>query len=282
MANRDENRESEAQDLAALLQAERTARQQAEHDLTELREKNLLSGRTRTLGHMATGMAHELSQPLTGVIGQAEFLQLSIERGRDFSREEILQHLKPMIEQAERMVHIINSVRHFAYAKPTTAPVCVNAVARQTLDLLQTQLRTHNIDLSVETSDNLPPVLMAKEDLEEVLLNLLFNARDAIEESEQRSGKITVRTAAEAPNRVTLSIAEDGDGIAEELQERAFEPFFSTRSSELRAGLGLSIARAIAEGCGGELTLSSQPGTGTLVVLTLPVAPDHDQPHKGH
>ncbi|MFT5378528.1 MAG: signal transduction histidine kinase, partial [Candidatus Latescibacterota bacterium] len=120
------------------------------------------------------------------------------------------------------------------------------------------------------------------EDLEEVLLNLLFNARDAIEESEQRSGKITVRTAAEAPNRVTLPIAEDGDGIAEELQERAFEPFFSTRSSELRAGLGLSIARAIAEGCGGELTLSSQPGTGTLVVLTLPVAPDHDQPHKGH
>jgi signal transduction histidine kinase len=186
-----------------------------------------------------------------------------------------------MIEQAERMVHIINSVRHFAYAKPTTAPVCVNAVARQTLDLLQTQLHTHNIDLSVETSDNLPPVLMAKEDLEEVLLNLLFNARDAIEESEQSSGKITVRTATEAPNRVTLSIA-DGDGIAEELQERAFEPFFSTRSSKLRAGLGLSIARAIAEGCGGELTLSSQPGTGTLVVLTLPVAPDQDQPHKGH
>ena len=162
------------EELAELLQNERTARIAAERSLAELREQLLLSGRTRTLGHMATGMAHELSQPLTGVIGQAEFLQLSIERGSEFSREELLQHLKSIVEQSERMVRIINSVRRFAYAKPTGAATNVNAVVRKTLDLLQTQLRAHGIDLVVETADALPPALVEEAALEEALLNLLI------------------------------------------------------------------------------------------------------------
>lgn len=282
MSDKSRETKTAAQDPAALLQTERNARLNAERELAELREKLLLSGRMRTLGYMATGMAHELSQPLTGVIGQAEFLQLSIERGREFSREDMLRHLQPIVEQAERMVHAIDSVRRFAYAKPTTGSTHVNAVVRQTLDLLQTQLHTHGIDLVEEMTPSLPPASIAEADLEEALLNILINARDAVQERHQSSGQITVRTSLDTPDRIALSIGDNGDGISEAIQERVFEPFFSTRATHQRAGLGLSIARALIERSGGKVQLSPRPDEGALAVLYLPTATACEPPTQEH
>ena len=159
----------------------------------------------------------------------------------------------------------------------------VAAYPEQTLTAWDTDVdvvMSTRADLVVETADALPPALVEEAALEEALLNLLINARDAVEERHQSSGRIAVSTHLESPERIVLHVSDDGNGIPESLREHVFEPFFSTRSTPLRAGLGLSIARSIAEHSGGELQLSSQPGEGTLFALYLPTAPAHEPPHE--
>ena len=256
-------------------------RKRAEIELEEQRSRFVRSDRLRSLGEMAAGIAHELNQPLVGVRGLAEHLLIGMERGWKLDAVKLQQRLEGIVEQADRMVHIIEHVRKFAReaGRPELAAVPVNEVVQSALDLLQVQFRSHGLELDAELGEELPLVQANPYSLEEVVLNLLSNARDATEErfgEDAGSGeRVEVRTGVE-DGWVRIAVADSGVGIPSGVAERVFEPFFTTKDPDRGTGLGLSISKGIVEEFGGRLELASVEGEGTTVTICLPATPEPD------
>ena len=161
----------------------------AEQELAEQQVLQVHADRLRSLGEMAAGIAHELNQPLVGVRGLAEHLLLGMERGWDLPPEKMREKLSLVVEQSDRMSHIIEHVRVFAReaGKPERCPTQVNDVINSAIGMLGTQLRSHGVTLATELADGLPTVSANPFSLEEVVLNLISNARDAVEQRMQGS-----------------------------------------------------------------------------------------------
>ena len=260
-------------------QAAEEARQEAEGELIAQRALTVRSDRLRSLGEMAAGIAHELNQPLTGVRGHAELGLDAHMRGLPVTADEQRHGYEEIIGQADRMAHIIDHVRMFAREadRPETAVVPLNDAVGAALDLLGAQFRSRGLRLEAQLADNLPPVDVNRYSLEEAILNLLANARDAVEQRRvdqaDDAGRIIVRTRAEESGAAVLVEVEDeGCGIPAEVQDRVFEPFFSTKDPDKGTGLGLAISRSIVESFDGSLTLTSSPSQGTMAVVRLPAA----------
>lgn len=250
---------------------------------SELERQRLLTTRTdrlRSLGEMAAGIAHELNQPLGGIRGLAEHLLLGIKRGWGHSEEQTSEKLQRILEQADRMSHVIEHVRIFARdaGKPETRPIDVNEVVESALELLEVQLRAHVIDVRRELDPVLPPVMANPFSLEEVVLNCLTNARDAIEERREEGNapdspqRITLRTRREEHDggeKVVLEVRDTGCGVPVDRRERIFDPFFTTKGPDRGTGLGLSISRSIVEDLGGEIRLRCTDDGETEVTISL-------------
>ena len=250
---------------------------------SELERQRLLTTRTdrlRSLGEMAAGIAHELNQPLGGIRGLAEHLLLGIKRGWGHSEEQTSEKLQRILEQADRMSHVIEHVRIFSRdaGKPETRPIDVNEVVESALELLEVQLRAHVIDVRRELDPVLPPVMANPFSLEEVVLNCLTNARDAIEERREEGNapdspqRITLRTRREEHDggeKVVLEVRDTGCGVPVDRRERIFDPFFTTKGPDRGTGLGLSISRSIVEELGGEIRLRRTDDGETEVTISL-------------
>jgi C4-dicarboxylate-specific signal transduction histidine kinase len=234
--------------------------------------------RLRALGEVAAGVAHELNQPLAGVRGLAEHLLFVLERNRELDQDLLQGRLTQIIQQADRMAHIIDHVRRFArdVDRAELKPVQINEVVTAGLGLLRAQLRSRGIDVSCELAGDLPLVMANPFSLEEVVLNLLTNARDAVVEKEGAQEEwVQVRTRLSGNCRtgeVKIEIEDSGVGIPAALQEKVFTPFFTTKDPEHGTGLGLSISRSIIEQFGGRIDLRSIPGQGTTATVALPVS----------
>jgi PAS domain S-box-containing protein len=255
------------------------ARRKAEQELEEQRALSMRSDRLRSLGEMAAGIAHELNQPLVGVRGLAEHILIGLERGWELGEEKMRDRISRIVEQADRMVHIIEHVRLFAReaGKPEPSLLQVNEVVQSSLDMLQEQFRSHGLELECELAEGLPLVMANPFSLEEVLLNLLNNARDALEEKPQtatefESRRIQVRTdrVEGTEPRVRIEIVDSGAGIPAEILEKVFDPFFTTKGPDKGTGLGLAISRTIVESFGGLLEIHSAAGKGTTATILLP------------
>jgi PAS domain S-box-containing protein len=267
---------------------EEEARKASEQEQERRRVLSMRSDRLRSLGEMAAGIAHELNQPLQGVRGMAERLLISIDRGWELTEEKIRDRADTIIEQADRMVHIIEHIRIFAResGKPERRPVKVNDVVRAGMDLLGTQFRSRGIQLERELMESLPVISANPFSLEEVVINLLINARDAVEE-QMKAGSVStpprvlLRTLLDQTDEsgyVKIEVTDSGVGIPEEIIERVFDPFFTTKGPDRGTGLGLSISRSIVEGFGGAIYINSMPGSGTTVTISLPV--EEALPHE--
>jgi histidine kinase len=240
---------------------------------------SLRSDRLRSLGEMAASIAHELNQPLVGVRGLAEHLVLAVDRGWELPRESVREKANAVVAQADKMTHIIQHVRTFAReaGRVETASVDVNEVVRTTVEGFGLQLRTRGIELTCEYADGLPTVRANPFSLEEVILNLLVNARDAVQDrmkDDRRSNRVRLltRVADEAgARRVLLEVADSGVGMSPEVLQKAFDPFFTTKAPQQGTGLGLSISRSIVEQFGGTLDIQSRRGGGATAVVSLPV-----------
>jgi len=258
------------------------ARKAAEEELTEQRVLSMRSDRLRSLGEMAAGIAHELNQPLQGVRGMAEHLSISITRGWELTEEKIQDKASEIMNQADRMVHIIEHIRMFAgeSGKPERRLVQINNVVRSSTDLLGTQFRSRGIELKCELMEELPLVSVNPFSLEEVLINLLVNARDALEEgaktnSGSEPAQILLRTLldeADSEKRVKIEVIDSGVGIPKHVLDKVFDPFYTTKGPDRGTGLGLSISKSIVEDFGGAIHIQSVPGSGTTVTISLPVA----------
>jgi two-component system NtrC family sensor kinase len=235
--------------------------------LKETQFQLIQSGKLAAVGTLAAGVAHELNQPLMVIRGYAQEL-LKEERIADAELREDLSRIEA---QTTRMTAIISHLRDFSrQSKGTRQRTNLNQVVTQAFSFLDQQLKTRNIEVVQELDPALPKVWADPLQIEQVLLNLVTNARDAMDTFGR--GTITIRTEAIQDARVALSMTDTGPGIPPDQQGRIFDPFFTTKEVGKGTGLGLSICHGIVEEHGGELRMESPvaDGRGARFTLILP------------
>ena len=241
---------------------------------------SMRSDRLRSLGEMSAGIAHELNQPLMGVRGLAEHMMLAIDRGWDMPPETIKERASKIVEQADRMTHIIEHIRLFSReaGNPECQPVNINHVIVSAIEMLHAQFQSHGLRLTSDLTKPLPKVSANPFSLEEVLFNLITNARDAIDEKFknapiEQNVAVVIRTFNIDSTHVGIEVQDSGLGIPEEIINRVFDPFFTTKDPDKGTGLGLAISKSIIESFNGTLTVQSTPNTGSTFCITLPTIP---------
>ena len=249
-------------------------------DITEVLEKEaqlLQASKMTTLGEMSAGVAHELNQPLNAIQMGSEYLNMMIESGKKIPEKNLVEVSRQISEQVDRASEIIDRLREFG-RKPdfTKEKVDINEAVRVAIGIVGQQFRLQNINITLEVDDNLPPILARKTRLEQVIFNLVANARDAVmrkKEAGPRAVKpaITIRSFYEN-ERVALTVADNGSGIPQDILDEVFEPFFTTKEVGGGMGLGLSISYGIVKDYNGNIDIQSKEGEGTTVKLTFPCA----------
>ena len=224
--------------------------------------------RVSMLGELSGALAHELNQPLTSILSNAQAAQLFIARGV-VSAEEIGPILNDIVEADRRAGDIIRRLRLLLKKDESTREwLDLNEVVREILRLTNSDRLSRGLNIQLELSPDLPPVYGDKVQLQQVFLNLLNNACDATEAADEQP-VLTVRTARETGD-VIVSVADRGSGIAADDIERIFEPFVTTKANGM--GLGLSICRTIIQAHRGQLWAENRPDGGSVFHFLLPTA----------
>ncbi|MFH2138642.1 MAG: ATP-binding protein [Candidatus Omnitrophota bacterium] len=241
--------------------------------LKDTQEQLIQSSKMVAIGQLAAGISHELNQPLTGIKGFAQAAIIDIEENKN-TDSSIKDDLLKIVREADRMDAIIKGVRFFARKSEfSIKEVDINKPVSDSLMLLEDQLRLNNIRLNRLLADDLPKLHGDANQLEQVFLNLITNAKDAIE-SVHRSdgGELKVKTClSEDKKSIVIKVEDTGCGISRHDLTHIFNPFFTTKSPDGGMGLGLSIVYRIVEGHKGNIDVESEEGKGTSFTITLPV-----------
>jgi len=235
--------------------------------LEKAQERMVHTEKMSSLGRLAASIAHEINNPLAGILTYAKLLVRTLSEGApdDATREKLIRNLKLVEQETRRCTTIVRGLLDFARERPLeTTDFDPNAAVAEALGLLRHQIELQNIALEVE-SGTVPPVRADFGQIRQALLNVLINACDAM----PGAGVLRVSTHAVA-DTVEVRIADTGIGIPPENVKRVFDPFFTTKTKG--TGLGLSVVYGIVERHGGSLRLESTVGVGTTVTLVLPVA----------
>ena len=218
----------------------------------QLIQSEKLSG----IGEFIAGVAHELNNPLTSVMGFSELLrQAKVDAKHK-------RYMEMIHKSALRCLKIVQALLSFArHRAPERKPACVNGLIEAAVEILQYQLRTSNIEVVTQLDPQLPMAIMDPHQVQQVFVNILNNARQAIE-AHQPKGKITITTETH-DDLVRVTIQDDGPGIPEENLSKIFDPFFTTKEVGQGTGLGLSLCYGIIKEHGGKITPRSKPGEGT-------------------
>ena len=227
-------------------------------------------------------MAHELNQPLTVIKGAASYFLRKIRRNEPIAPETLSELSTEINGQVDRASDIINHMRAFGRkADLTLLDTDVNAVVARACDLFGRQLVVHGITLETALAPELPSVLAIPNRLEQVIVNLVLNARDAVEERAKadpdRPAVIGVSTGTEG-NTVLLSVWDSGTGIPAHLLNKIFEPFFTTKPVGKGTGLGLSIIYGLIKDFGGTITARNRDEGGAAFEIRLPVTRRGESP----
>jgi signal transduction histidine kinase/CheY-like chemotaxis protein len=217
-----------------------------------------------TLGQRATAIMHELSNPLTTILGNAQRMILRAESGPPSAEAHRI------LQEAERATSILRQLLLLSReARPERKLISLNDLAQHAVDLYRASLSGSIVQVQVETAAALPRISADAGQLQQVLLNLLQNAQQAIEQS-GRGTTIGVRTAEVAEDRVRLEVWDDGPGIPDAIQARIFDPFFTTKPEGMGTGLGLAIVNGFVRQHGGSISLYCPPEGGSRFMVELP------------
>ncbi len=265
-ARADAAREDHAVRIEALVR-DVSERKKLDDESRDLYHQLLQAEKMAALGQTVSGVAHELNNPLATILSWAERLS---QRNLD---EPVRRGLETILSESERAARIVRNLLTFARKRQTTrAMVDVNQVVRETLALRAYEQRVTNITVIDALAAGLPQVFADGHQVQQVLLNLMINAEQAMLAANGR-GTIVVRTWHDAQQEsVILEINDDGPGIPEELQPKIFDPFFTTKEVGKGTGLGLTVAYAIVQEHGGRLRLESRPNAGASFYVELPIS----------
>ena len=217
---------------------------------------------------VTASMAHELKQPLTAISANGEAAQLFLNQTQP-NLEQAQSALESIIADSHRASHIINDIRAlFTRADKRREPIDVNEIAYQALRILREQLNAHGVRTDLELANDLPPVMGHKGQLQEVMINLLQNAIEAMSDTKDGRRVLQLRTERQGDNAIVVGVKDSGPGINPARLNSVFEAFFTTKSHG--TGLGLAICRMIIERHGGQLSASSDGRNGALFQFVLP------------
>jgi len=248
-----------------------TRRKQQESERQELEVKALTQDKLASLGEIATGIAHEINQPLSyiKIILESTLNDLETEK---LDKEELSEDFSESLRQVGKISNIISHLRTFGRSDVSSfGPVRLTSVVDDTLILMNERLRIKNISFRVQLAENLPMVNGNHVKLEQVFINLIQNSMDAMED--QGNGEI-VLTAHEEDEGILIRYSDTGEGIAPQFQERIFDPFFTTKEAGKGTGIGLSIVYGIIQEHDGAISCESEEGSGATFMISLPVYPE--------
>lgn len=247
--------------------------------------------RVSSMGEMASAIAHEINQPLTAIANYASAALRLMKAGR-LSDEEAISTLARLASEAERAGEIVRKMRGFVRGEEgQLAPVAAASLIADVLKLAGAELRHRDVELVAGPADALPPVLVDAIQIQQVLVNLVRNAAEAIDAAGVATRRVTVLATREDPRMVRISVRDTGPGIDPENLERIFEPFFTSKPDGI--GIGLSLSRSIVDAHGGRLWAESAgsgggkdasgsgagnnaSGAGAVFHMTLPIAEERE------
>lgn len=257
-------------------------------DITESVEKEtqlIQASKMTTIGQLAAGMAHEINQPLNVIQVCSDLLDKMVQRELAFSKEEIETLAQDIRRNVQRASRVIQHVRDFARQSDVgRQKVNINDPIRDVFKVLGHQLTVHEVDLTLDLCDQLPWILADHNRLEQVFINLVTNAMDAMDEKKEHpewtdTGKhLTIRSFVEG-DQVVAAVSDTGIGMTEEVREKLFDPFFTTKKVGKGTGLGVSISYGIVKDYDGRIDIVTQPGQGTTFELRFPIFIDATEEH---
>ena len=237
--------------------------------------------RMAALGKLAAVVAHEINNPLSGILTYAKLLSRRLKRksGTGEDSSELRKSLKLIEKESLRCGNIVRNLLNFARQNPLRAEKQdINALVERCLFLVHHHLDLQNISVEKRLAANLPLVLCDAAQIEQSVLALVMNAAEAM----PRGGRLTLQTEYQPkPSAIKISIADEGPGIPEEIRSNIFEPFFTTKERAQGVGLGLTIAASIIERHGGNIQLESQLQQGSVFMIVLPAKPSLDDTSEG-
>lgn len=230
-----------------------------------------------TLGEMSAGMAHELNQPLNAIRIGSDLLRKMVARGQSLDPELAGKVSGEIGAQVERAANIINHLREFGRKSDLDEleKVNINKPINDVFTVLGQQLKLRQITVNLDLDENIPPILGVRNRLEQVFINLVMNARDAIEEKREMThgetpeGVLSIRSYQE-DGKVVAVVRDNGNGMPESVKEKIFEPFFTTKEITKGTGLGLSISYGIIKDYEGAIEVESMAGSGTIFKISFP------------
>ena len=249
-----------------------TERRRVEAEMARQREALHQSEKLSALGELLAGVSHELNNPLSVVVGQALLMRETATDAKTAERA------RKIGEAADRCARIVRTFLAMARQQPTeTRPVDVNATIEAALEVTGYMLRTADIDISLELTPLVPPILADPDQINQVVTNLIVNAQHALAGA-ARPHRLRLMTSHDRrTDRVILKVSDNGNGVPEAVASRIFEPFFTTKEVGHGTGLGLAITHRIVEAHGGSIALEETPGGGATFVLQFPA---HSMPAR--
>lgn len=254
---------------------------EAYQELKRTQAQLVQSGKLASIGELASGVAHELNQPLMVIRGNAQLINRNISKG-NCQLDDLITQMEPIIRNTKRMMNIINHLRTFSrQSKSEFYPLNVNSVIEDSFLMIGEQLRLRNIDVKKALCADLPRIKGDTNQLEQVFLNLITNARDAIvekdDEERHKNGykdliEIETRLADNHANAIEILFKDTGNGIQEQDRDNIFDPFYTTKEVGKGTGLGLSISYGIINAHHGEIDIAATGSKGTTFRIRLPIA----------
>jgi histidine kinase len=244
----------------------------------ETEQQLIQASKMATLGEMATGVAHELNQPLAVIKTASRFFMKKVNKREKIDDDILFTMSEEIDSHVDRATRIINHMRQFGRKSDQKLDeIQINDVLEKSFEIFSQQLMVRGIEVAWEIEEGLPPIMADAGRLEQVFINLLINARDAIEENwelkspQKGDKKITLKSRSEG-KRVVVEVQDTGGGVAESNLDKVFEPFFTTKEAGKGTGLGLSISYRIVHDLGGSIRVVSQKGNGARFIITFPIA----------
>ena len=249
-----------------------TERKQAEDERKNLLEQLVRSEKLAAVGELISGVAHEINNPLTGILGLSELL---LRENKENLNEDTKKDLKSIYESSERIKKIVANLLRFArFEAPVRKDASINELLDTVLNIRAYEMKSKNVELKKNYQPDLPLVMVDPSQLEQVFLNLITNAEYAIH-ANGKAGTLTITTSLQEKQpegqKVVIEISDTGAGVPENVITKIFNPFFTTKPAGKGTGLGLSVSYGIIKEHGGEIHVRNQAEGGAVFTIELPV-----------